>query len=314
MVKVSICIPVFNVEKFIEKSCRSLFEQTYPNIEYIFVDDCSQDDSINILQKTLNDYPNRKESVKIVRHNENKGLAAARNTGLYNSCGDYIMHIDSDDYIDTCMIEDFVNTAIREEADMVICNFQLEYGNKSIKQNHQYLQNKNDYIGLLLKRKAIVSIVARLIKRSVFEKMNVISVENINTGEDYVTTPRICYYCNKIVKVDKEYYHYVKSNTSSYTHIITKKSIDDVLNANKILVSFFSNKIDNKVLEDCKLINKICLLHVAAKGEYLSYVCSQYKDIAIWKSDLGLLKKILLQLSLWKFYFLIKLFFSFKRK
>lgn len=313
MTKVSICVPIFNVEQFIEKSCRSLFEQTYKNLEYIFVDDCSHDNSIDILLEILEDYPERKDYVKIIKHKENMGLAVARNTGLYNATGEYIMHIDSDDYIDPYMVEDFVTTAINENADMVLCNFQLEYENKSIKQEHLFSQDKNEYIGLLLERKAIISIVARLIKRSVFNKMNQVSIEDINTGEDYVTTPRVCYYCNKIVKVNKEYYHYVKSNTVSYTHAISKKSIDDIINANKILISFFKNKISDKILDSSKLNNKICLLHIAAKSNYLPYICKQYKDINIWKSDLELPKKIILQFSNWNLIHIIRFIFSMKR-
>ena len=97
--KVSILVPVYGVEKYIERCARSLFEQTYDNIEYIFVDDCTKDRSIEILQKVLEDYPNRKNQVKILHHEKNRGLSAARNTALDASTGDYLMHVDSDDYL-----------------------------------------------------------------------------------------------------------------------------------------------------------------------------------------------------------------------
>lgn len=97
--KVSILVPVYGVEKYIERCARSLFEQTYDNIEYIFVDDCTKDRSIEILQKVLEDYPNRKNQVKILHHDKNRGLSAARNTALDASTGDYLMHVDSDDYL-----------------------------------------------------------------------------------------------------------------------------------------------------------------------------------------------------------------------
>ena len=97
--KVSILVPVYGVEKYIERCARSLFEQTYDNIEYIFVDDCTKDRSIVILQKVLEGYPNRKNQVKILHHEKNRGLSAARNTALDASTGDYLMHVDSDDYL-----------------------------------------------------------------------------------------------------------------------------------------------------------------------------------------------------------------------
>ena len=81
--KVSVCIPVYGVEKYIERCARSLFEQTMKDdIEFIFVDDCTPDKSIEILQKVLEEYPERKNQVKIIRHETNKGLTGARNTAL----------------------------------------------------------------------------------------------------------------------------------------------------------------------------------------------------------------------------------------
>ena len=98
--KVSMLIPIYGVEKFIERCAISLFEQTYQNIEYIFVNDCTKDDSINVLERVINRYPNRKPFVRIINHAQNKGLAGARNTAVANATGEFIMHVDSDDYVD----------------------------------------------------------------------------------------------------------------------------------------------------------------------------------------------------------------------
>lgn len=80
--KVSIGIPVYGVEKYIERCAKSLLEQTYQDIEYIFVDDCSPDNSIDILNKVLSQYPTRKEQVKVIRHDKNLGSACTRNTAV----------------------------------------------------------------------------------------------------------------------------------------------------------------------------------------------------------------------------------------
>ena len=113
MYKVSIVIPVYNVEKYIERCVRSLFEQTLDDIEYIFVDDCSPDQSVAVLQSTLQDYPNRKESVRIIRHKENKGVAVARNAGINAAQGKYLIHCDSDDWVDANPIIRLTATSIR---------------------------------------------------------------------------------------------------------------------------------------------------------------------------------------------------------
>ena len=99
--KVSVCSPVYGVEKYIERCARSLFDQTMKNdIEFIFVDDCTPDRSIEVLEAILSEYPERRSQVKIVRHSHNKGLTGARNTALKEASGEYIIHCDSDDWVD----------------------------------------------------------------------------------------------------------------------------------------------------------------------------------------------------------------------
>ena len=105
MPKISVIIPVYNVEKYIERCVRSLFEQTLGEIEYIFVDDCTPDGSIAILRRIIEDYPERKPFVSIISHEQNKGLAIARRTGVNAACGEYVAFCDSDDWVDTNMYE-----------------------------------------------------------------------------------------------------------------------------------------------------------------------------------------------------------------
>ena len=84
---VSILTPVYRAEKYIERCTRSLFEQTYENLEYIFVDDCAPDHSIQLLQQVLAEYPKREKQTKIIHHEKNRGVAAARNTAVENASG-----------------------------------------------------------------------------------------------------------------------------------------------------------------------------------------------------------------------------------
>ena len=128
MSKVSVIIPVYNVERYIERCVRSLFEQTLIDMEYIFVDDCSPDNSINILESVLEEYPNRKSQVKIIRHLENKGLPIARKTGIDNSTGDYIIQCDSDDWVDKDMYKAMYNMAVNTHSDVVVCGYYVSDG------------------------------------------------------------------------------------------------------------------------------------------------------------------------------------------
>ena len=99
MMKVSILVPVYGVEKYIEKCAVSLFEQSYEDIEYIFVNDCTPDRSIEVLRGTIARYPQRQKQVVIIDHDVNRGLGAARHTATDAATGELVMHVDSDDYL-----------------------------------------------------------------------------------------------------------------------------------------------------------------------------------------------------------------------
>lgn len=94
--KISIIVPIYNVEKYIKSCIDSIIQQDYPNIECIFVNDCTQDKSMIIVNNCLNKYKGSIE-FKIINHENNLGLSAARNTGVKRSTGDYLYFLDSDD-------------------------------------------------------------------------------------------------------------------------------------------------------------------------------------------------------------------------
>lgn len=96
---VSIVVPIYGVEKFIVQCARSLFEQTYENIQYIFVNDCTKDNSVILLKEIIELYPNRKKQVLIIEKEKNEGLPLARKTGMQYVKGEYVMLLDSDDWV-----------------------------------------------------------------------------------------------------------------------------------------------------------------------------------------------------------------------
>lgn len=116
----SILIPVYGVERWIERCAVSLFEQDYENIEYIFVNDCTKDNSIGILNDVIARYPNRAAQVRILHHEKNRGLAAARNTAFDAASGEYIRIVDSDDFIPSNSCSLLVNAILATNSDVVI--------------------------------------------------------------------------------------------------------------------------------------------------------------------------------------------------
>ena len=125
MPEVSVIIPVYKVESFVERCTRSLMEQTLRDVEFIFVDDASPDGSMDIVRRVTAEYD---RDVKILVHPKNKGLPAARNTGLAEARGTYIFHCDSDDWPEKTMLEKMYGAAVSQEADFVYCDFFLDFG------------------------------------------------------------------------------------------------------------------------------------------------------------------------------------------
>jgi Glycosyltransferases involved in cell wall biogenesis len=264
MKKVCIIVPIYNVSKFIERCARSLFEQIFENIQYVFVNDCTPDNSVEILERVIADYPNRKEYIKIIHHDINKGLGAARKTGILNANAEFVLNVDSDDFVELNMVELMYNKTIEENADIVVCDFLMDWGKATKIFPQIYSSNNVEYTKLLLSGKAMPGVVNKLIRLSLYTKNNIMPVEGINMGEDYLITPRLAYFANKIAKVDLPLYHYVQLNENAYTKSFSKKSVDNLIQVLDILNIFFTNISDRELyhqsLLEGRLNKKILLL------------------------------------------------------
>ncbi|MEG0188215.1 glycosyltransferase family 2 protein [Algoriella sp.] len=311
--KVSILVPIYKVENFIECCATSLFEQNFEHIEYIFVNDKSPDRSIELLKGVIEKYPHRKANVKIIDHQENKGLAGARNTGVENATGEYILHVDSDDYLDLNAIDLLYTKAVETNSDIVTCNYVLEWGEVQKEAVQDIGKNKVHFINLMLSAQAIVGVVNKLFRRKLYIDNKITALEGVNYGEDYVTSPRLAYYANSVSKIDIPVYHYIQTNTNSYTKKLTKEHINNILLVFKELTDFFGNKKDydlykNAILEG-KLRKKIELFFISDSKywEELSLAfpeVNQITDLSI----LSLKEKITYRLIENKNFLLLKLY------
>ncbi len=220
MPKVSVVIPIFNVEKYIERCARSLFEQTLDDIEYIFIDDCSPDQSIKLLESILAEYPDRISQTKIIRLAQNIGAANVRKEGIMLATGEYIIQCDSDDWVERDMYELMYSKAISDNLDMVICDIY----NKSNKYNTQSAlhKDKKSLIFELLAGNRECVLWNKLVKRTVFN--NNIIFPTAHLAEDYALTPQMVYYSNSIGYIDKALYHYCL-NSGSITEDISNEKV-----------------------------------------------------------------------------------------
>ncbi len=206
MPKVSVIVPVYGVEKYIERCARSLFEQTLDDIEYIFVDDCSPDRSIEILEKVIEEYPHRLEHIKIMHHKINKGLAQARQTGLKVAIGEYIAHCDSDDWIDHDLYEVAYIKAIANNLDVVAFNGEKTDGTDVERIKSNCYATIDECIDAMMHRKMWWSLCNKIFKRKIYD--NYIIYPQDNMGEDMCLTLQLMTYCKTIGYINKKYYYY----------------------------------------------------------------------------------------------------------
>lgn len=219
MPKVSVIIPVFKVEKYIEKCLHSLFSQTLDDIEFIFIDDGTPDNSIEILKETLKKYPSRLGQIKIIFHTKNLGVAAARTSGIKASTGEYIIHCDPDDYVEQDIYEKLYNKAIETNSDIVTCDHYRISGTHQTVQHIYYLSCPQDCLvnWYNKNRNGNYSMLwDKLVRRQIIIDNNIYPYENIDFGEDFGCVVRIFYYSKSIVSINEPLYHYNKRE-SSYT-------------------------------------------------------------------------------------------------
>ena len=216
MPKVSVVIPTYNVEKYIERCVRSLFEQTLDSMEYIFVDDCSPDNSIAIMQKVLEEYPQRKDQVKIIRHEVNQGVGAARNHGVAACTGDYIIHCDPDDWVDLNMYETMYNKAIETNADMVYCDFYESSAKRDIPIMQLGTCEPEKLINEFLSGKTHSALWNKIFKRDIVLNRDLYCPNHIIMCEDLLRTTQMLTKCHKISYINQSFYFY-RYNFSSYT-------------------------------------------------------------------------------------------------
>lgn len=289
MIKISILVPIYNVAKYIECCVVSLMEQTYKNIEYIFVNDCTPDNSIDILNNVIKKYPNRLSQIKIISHEYNKGLAGARITALNSASGDYIFHVDADDYITHDAIEKLTKQAIKSNADIVDAPYSKIDGDKVICTNVPYRGTKNEYLHLILGRTGLVNnqIWGKLIKKALYVDNNINAIEGIDYGEDYSVFPKILLHSQKRVYIDSVIYYYNISNTTSYMHSISKKAIESYIKAEIEVYDYF--KSQNKYIEDLQFSLDFGFANLYNFVRLLNLPVSLIDNIRYFHSDYALL-------------------------
>lgn len=312
--KVSIIIPVYKVSKFIEKSINCICKQTMQEgVECIIVNDCTPDDSI-VKAKQIIDAYNGSIIFKVIEHEKNRGLAAARSTGMKHATGDYVLHLDSDDFYEYNMVEELYNNAIENDADVAMCDIFNTYINNEYVYTINTLNSPEEYVLALINREYntfLWNIWNKMIKREIFINNQITWTEGIDNGEDLLICTKLFCFVRNVSKVNKALYHYTHYNTTSFLN--TTDLIENELLIIEEIEKFFREKnIYNTYIEDIgfrKLSTKLILL-----GKHKGYLNHVYHKLFpeamkyVYKHpNISLLSKIKLYISYIcpKFYILL---------
>jgi len=214
-------------------------------VEFIFVDDATPDESMDVLQHTLEKFPDRRGQVTVLHHTENKGLPAARNTGLAVASGEYVFHCDSDDYADQKMLETLYDRAVEEKADIVWCDWFLTFG-----QNERYMKQPEfhtplDALKAMLAGKMKFNVWNKLVRRTLYE--GTCFLAGYGMGED-MTIMLLFAKAKKVTYVPQAFYHYVKQNENALTATFVPTHLSSLLyNVDRVeetLRNQFGNTLD----------------------------------------------------------------------
>ncbi len=224
---ITIIVPIYNVEPYIERCLISLFEQDFEDIEYVFVNDCTLDNSVVILQKIIEKYPSREPHIKLIHHEENKGSGAARRTGVQNATGEYTIQIDADDWCELDMVSLLYAKAKEKDADIVICDYFLSFKNRDIYERLDCSDSLQDNVSSFMAGK-LSYLWNKLIRRDLYVDNNIYPPTEISVWEDRWVLTRLFIFATKIAYLPKAFLHYWKENSNSITSNITDKTWHDI--------------------------------------------------------------------------------------
>lgn len=265
-------MPVYGVEAFVERCASSLMKQTLSDVEFIFVDDCSPDCSMEIIRKITGNYPQK--NVRFLRHDSNRGLPAARNTGMAAASGEYVYLCDSDDFLEPDMLEKLYGKAAVTDADMVWSDWYLTFG-----ENERYMSQPSacsgrEALSLALSGAMKYNVWNKLVRRSLYENNGIRFPEGHSMGED-MTMLRVMACAAKTAYVPTALYHYIRTNSGAMTQIYSDRHLAELRHNVDESVRFISEHI-----ADSTISYELDLFKLSVKLPFL--FTGRKRDARLW--------------------------------
>lgn len=271
---ISVIVPVYNASATLETCLNSLFRQSYPYLEILIIDDCSKDTSLDIIHNLVVCNKGEKMTVKVLCHEVNKGVAAARNTGLRNATGTFIYYVDSDDYVEPEALEILYREIKKNEKDIVGCEWFL-----SFQTNERYMVQPSALTGEKMFRKMAEggmrwNLWLYLVRHSLYRNNRIWFTEGMNMGEDMMVMLKLVLCARKVSIIHKGLYHYRQTNLLSLTSIYSEE--------HRMQVSANVNELERYISSSTRkdLHEQLCLLKLTVKLPLL--VSSKVSDYKLW--------------------------------
>lgn len=273
--KITVIIPIYNVEKFIVRCVTSLMCQSLKEVEYVFVNDATSDSSIYLLNQIIRQYPDKQKNIQLIIHEKNKGLPAARNAGLAVARGEYIFHCDSDDFVESDMLEQLYNKATETDADIVWCDWWLSFA-----KNERYMKQP-EYFTPMDALKGMLSGVMKfnvwnkLIRRSLYVESEITFPAGYGMGED-MTIMRLFARASKVAYLPKAFYHYVQLNTGAFSKTYSNRHLEELQHNVSLLLS------DLQQLFGEQLKKEMAFFQLDVKFPFL--ITDDFSKYKLWQS------------------------------
>lgn len=221
--KVSVTIPIYNVERYLEKCVLSLLNQTLNDIELIFIDDCSSDESFATLKSLIQQHHlNENIHVKLLQNTENKGVASTRNVGLNASEGKYLAAVDPDDYVSTDMFKLLYEKAEADGSDIVWCDYIHVYDNKQEVVNQRFSEDPIACVEGLVSGALFGGMSNKLIARDLFLANNIKFPDGLNMSEDLRVCVQLFYFAKKVSYLNSSLYYYIQYRNLAISQVNIK--------------------------------------------------------------------------------------------
>lgn len=305
--KISIIVPMFNVGRYIEQCAVSLFEQDYDNIEYIFVDDCSVDNTVELLRNVIVCYKNVVNRVKIILHDRNKGVSAARNTALSVAKGDYIYFVDGDDWIEKNTVSLLCQATEDGEKEIVSCNWYLSYNVNERTMIEPFSHEIEKNLHLLFSGKKHWYLWLYMVKRTLYQKNKFFFIEGSDIGEDMMMVIKLFSSVRSYKHISQPLYHYRKINVDSLTFHASQKQLCKIKANVEEVISFIHNRFQEKFDRELKFLQLNIKFPLLITERWSSYTLwnktFQEANAYIWKNkEMPLRNKLIQFATLHKWY------------